>query len=609
AYKVLNRRTDQYVRVSLDASGGAVDPEALEAAERAAHAARYGRLEPGLAEQLAGAAPDERIPVMIWLREPAGAPAAGPEPAPEQPRSPAQWAAAVAPVVAPVAEHLRLQGHPVATATYLPLVYTALTPATIRVVAAWPEVDRIYLNGVADSPPDVGRAAPADLIEPQLNIAAKAIRADKVWARGITGNCTGPSRLACVAVLDLGGRAAPNPYLGPVIQDTVYACPGAHTMHVAGVTRSRHPVYRGIAHGAKLWVGGSCSGSPKEIVNRAEWALGHYAQILNASFGVAPEKRDTYAFLARSFDELVYRFRGFGKVIVAAVGQVPQTGPHVISPAVGYNVLAVGMVDARTPRRTGHRLHPWSADIPPVSRHGDRYKPEVLAPGVNIVTLSDDEPWIISDIGTSIAAPMVAGAAALLKTRDPSIGPERTRAILMASASWSVMRGIQRQIGAGEIEAARADDIIRLEGSSDDDRVFSGAVSGYNCARDLDREIFFFNPWIKSNAAKRMRVAIVWLEKTTTRTYPDQPGADLDLFLYETDYRHPDQPPRLLANTTEHDPPEKLLSYKLPPCTDPDGCFSRFFHVRVKASRCDVSPSELGFAFRLSRAWDWDPAN
>jgi hypothetical protein len=204
---------------------------------------------------------------------------------------------------------------------------------------------------------------------------------------------------------------------------------------------------------------------------------------------------------------------------------------------------------------------------------------------------------------------MVAGAAALLKTRDPSIGPERTRAILMASASWSVMRGIQRQIGAGEIEAARADDIIRLEGSSDDDRVFSGAVSGYNCARDLDREIFFFNPWIKSNAAKRMRVAIVWLEKTTTRTYPDQPGADLDLFLYETDYRHPDQPPRLLANTTEHDPPEKLLSYRLPPCADPGGCYSRFFHLRVKASRCDVSPSELGFAFRVSRAWDWDPAN
>lgn len=65
AFKFLDKRNGKMYGIVMDGNGQVVDIERLQAEESAAHAARYGRLDPALAERLATAPADEPIDVFI----------------------------------------------------------------------------------------------------------------------------------------------------------------------------------------------------------------------------------------------------------------------------------------------------------------------------------------------------------------------------------------------------------------------------------------------------------------------------------------------------------------------------------------------------------------
>ncbi len=232
AFKVAHRAEKIFI-VHLDEIGRELDGAQLMAAEQAAYAAKYGKLDPALAERLAGAPEDELIMVHIWLKAPPFTPPPAPDVhTPMTKDAPAQMeayykqlqselAAAMAPVIAPIVERLAQRGIvDVMTNKYDPIIYARLTPKLIREVAAWDEVDQVYMSQKGYD---------------ELENARPTIGADAVNGRGITG--TGVR----VAHLDIGSRiAANNPYLSGVTQDTTYVCasPSAHTTAVAGVIRS-----------------------------------------------------------------------------------------------------------------------------------------------------------------------------------------------------------------------------------------------------------------------------------------------------------------------------------------------------------------------------------
>lgn len=101
----------------------------------------------------------------------------------------------------------------------------------------------------------------------------------------------------------------------------------------------------------------------------------------------------------------------------------------VSSLACGHRVISVANHDA-----TLRRIHPSSSDGPT----GDgRPKPDIAAPGTNIVAANGFEPrtkrWI-SQTGTSMASPYVAGVVGLMLSINPTLTAAQISGILRRTA-------------------------------------------------------------------------------------------------------------------------------------------------------------------------------
>lgn len=160
-FKVRDTRSRQIYGVALDADAHEVDAENLQAAENALHEARYGKLDPELAERLAEVADETPVAVSIWLKTPpeedveqprrrrarrGEAPAAHDGMGAQDRRAASRLAAAVRLVVKPVVARLERMGYAATTIDGSPIIYAALPTAAIRTVAGWDDVERIYLS-------------------------------------------------------------------------------------------------------------------------------------------------------------------------------------------------------------------------------------------------------------------------------------------------------------------------------------------------------------------------------------------------------------------------------------------------------------------------------
>ncbi len=220
---------------------------------------------------------------------------------------------------------------------------------------------------------------------------------------------------------------------------------GIHPTWVAGAIASRNGTWRGVAPGADIVTASTGGYSPsvstdRAIIAAADWAVapsGGDADVINASIG---QDTATGAEEARRyFDSIGWED---GRLVVAASGNYSTFGNwDVVSPGTGYNVLTVGGVDDRGSGGVGDdRL--WyvpgsdgaayrDRTSAPWNTHGDFNKPNLSAPAANVRTANGT-----TGSGTSVASPIVAGVAAQLIARVPTLAswPEATRAVLMAGA-------------------------------------------------------------------------------------------------------------------------------------------------------------------------------
>ncbi|MDW8148288.1 MAG: S8 family serine peptidase [Roseiflexaceae bacterium] len=158
--------------------------------------------------------------------------------------------------------------------------------------------------------------------------------------------------------------------------------------------------------------------------------------------------------------------RAAGMVTIAAAGNDGPACSSVNAPLALYDaVFTVGAVN-----RDG-LVAPFSSIGPVLADGSGRIKPDIAAPGVDVLAAAPGSGYTISS-GTSIAAPHVTGVVALMWSANPALigDVERTEAILRTTAQPAPQEGsaltpcagsdsattLAIRYGAGIVDAYRA---------------------------------------------------------------------------------------------------------------------------------------------------------
>lgn len=309
-----------------------------------------------------------------------------------------------------------------------------------------------------------------------LDVASPAVGAGPVWEAG------GGGEGVTVAVLDTG--IYPHPDLVGArnriraFKDLVAGnpCPyddNGHGTHCAGDVASdgrssggryRAPAYRADLVGVKV-LRKDGGGSASTVMAGVQWCLDHKEahglRVLSLSLGgpalLSYREDPLCQILARAWEQ--------GLVCCVAAGNAGPDGRTIQSPGIAPEVITVGaMDDRRTPDRRDDRVAAFSSRGPTPD---GLTKPDVLAPGVNVISLRAPgsfldktslgarvDSWYLNLSGTSMATPIAAGVAALVLQRNPALTPNQVKAILTGTAED---RGYPPDVqGAGYLDAAAA---------------------------------------------------------------------------------------------------------------------------------------------------------
>jgi serine protease AprX len=308
----------------------------------------------------------------------------------------------------------------------------------------------------------------------------KTIRADKLWNRGITGRGVG------VAVIDTGiagdatdfrGSDGGSRVVANVITSSAARTAGdgfGHGTHVAGIiagngfNRSKYdPLYGryvGVAPDANLIAVKASdeagNSTVLDVIKGIQFVVDHKDQFNIRVLNLSLSSDTPTSYKWDPLDAAVEYAWQHGIVVVAAAGNRGNVGDAVqYSPANDPFVISVGGADEDGDYGKGERAS-WSS----IGTTQDGFaKPDVMAPGAHIISvLAPGSAFaalcpscVFSGAyfkagGTSMAAPVVSGAAALLLQARPNLTPDQVKTLLMATDK--PIKGSN----AGEIDVERA---------------------------------------------------------------------------------------------------------------------------------------------------------
>jgi len=392
---------------------------------------------------------------------------------------------------------------------------------------------RIVLNGFAVVLPqhELGALArvPGVQVWPNLRYHALAVQAgspqqigaDRLWGSDLASSGQGMK----IGIID-DGLDATHPYFDPagmryppgfpkgqtryttpkVIVQRAFAPPGAadkyarapfdpqysdHATHVAGIAAGD---YDTLARGATLvsgvapraWLGNykalsvptpgfGLDGNSAELAAAIEAAVSDGMNVINLSLG-EPE-------IEPSRDVVVQALEG-----AAAAGVVPVVAAGndfdnfgygtVSSPANAPDAIAVGAATSRNVIASFSSAGPTAVSL--------EMKPDVVAPGIGVLSSFPGAKWVTLD-GTSMAAPAVSGAVALLKQRHPTWTVAELKSALEQTGapvlSDDGAETLPEREGGGMVDLVRADNPLLFAAPTG--LSFGRLGPGVSAARDV----------------------------------------------------------------------------------------------------------------------------
>ena len=203
-----------------------------------------------------------------------------------------------------------------------------------------------------------------------------------------------------------------------------------HGTHVAGIIGGSGYMsggrYSGIAPACHLYgckvLDQKGNGNTRNVVEGIQWLIAHREElrlrIINISVGMvlgarSEEKGQLLRAVEEAWDQDI--------VVVAAAGNNGPREGSVTIPGISRKIITVGCYDDHGEEIRGQGLKPEYSGRGPTECCIT--KPELVACGTNIVSCAENKTGYGSKSGTSMAAPVISGAIALLLSKYPHFCP------------------------------------------------------------------------------------------------------------------------------------------------------------------------------------------
>ena len=192
-----------------------------------------------------------------------------------------------------------------------------------------------------------------------------------------------------------------------------------------------------------------------------EWMEGYGVDITSSSLGYSTFNSPEFSYSYENMDgkttivtraaELAFRR---GVVTITSVGNEAEYPWHyIIAPADGFGTLGIGAVN------NSNEVANFSSRGP---TYDGRIKPDVVTQGISVYCANaGDSSGYITANGTSVAAPIASGIAALLLSAHSYLKNTQVRNILLETADNSLEPNIDR--GYGLISAVKAIEFPNLQ--------------------------------------------------------------------------------------------------------------------------------------------------
>jgi serine protease AprX len=353
-------------------------------------------------------------------------------------------------------------------------VSISTTRETIKQLAERPDVERIEI----DEPQFVLNDSPSGLSQVQV---------DQAWTNfGVTG------RNVTIALIDTGVNMAHpdlrkhiwtntqlsnakrsdcnhNVYVGDTHGFDFYDCrpdpsdDNGHGTEVAGILigDGTEGTATGVAPGAHLMVLKALDANGKayqsSVIQAIQYALIKGADVISMSVGWTKDEHIDRQVVRQACDNAI----AAGISVVVSAGNNRSPFPSTITtPGDVPGVITVGAVDSNSVVANFSSQGPvsWTDLGYP---EANLTKPDIVAPGVNIVTTAPSDRYTLNAIwGTSIAAPYVTGTVALMieyaRQQNHSLDPTKIKSCLEGTAVHLGVAGKNNDYGSGLLDAAEA---------------------------------------------------------------------------------------------------------------------------------------------------------